>query len=84
MSLNDDQPLWKLIASGKKASRDGKIPPDWQLKPGQVPDDQLNVINVPRECGILTPKEQQITELNAKGLVEKLLIRDFSSYEVGL
>lgn len=82
ISQQNEIPQWESIARNKRKSRDAKIPREWQLKPGQVPDDQLNVINVPSECGILTAREQKITQSNANILVENILSREYSSYEV--
>ena len=75
-------PLWESIACDKKASRDAKIPLGWKLKPDQVPDDQLNVTNVPYECGILTPKELEITNSSARRLIERIMSREYTAYEV--
>ncbi|KAL3467841.1 amidase signature domain-containing protein [Aspergillus heterothallicus] len=75
---------WEQIARDKRASRDNVIPQEWQLQPGQVPDEQLNVLGVPAECGILTTREFEITETDADILVQKLLSREYSSHEVTL
>jgi amidase len=75
---------WEEIARAKRVSRDNAIPSDWQLRPGQIPEDQLNVLGVPAECGILTARELKITEIDADVLVQKLLSRDYSSHEVTL
>lgn len=77
-----EEEQWKSLARDKKASRDAKIPLDWTLKAGQVPDDQLNVIDIPYECGILTAKEEGITDLTAKVLIESILSHKYTSYEV--
>lgn len=81
MSDNTVAP-WEKIAHSKRASRDSAIPAEWRLQTGQVPDAQLNVINVPVECGILTSKELEITASDAAILVQKLTCREYSSHEV--
>jgi amidase len=73
---------WQKIAEAKRASRDNAIPAEWRLRPGQVPDDQLHVMHVPAECGILTSRELHITVTDAAVLVEKLINREYTSYEV--
>ncbi|KIV77499.1 hypothetical protein PV11_09289 [Exophiala sideris] len=83
-ALPKDIPLWKKIAQAKRASRDAAIPLEWRLRPDEVPHDQLNVVNIPTECGILTAKELAITEDDAAALVQKLVSREYSSYEVTL
>ncbi|KAJ5808994.1 hypothetical protein N7474_010263 [Penicillium riverlandense] len=80
---SDHFPLWDTIAQSKRAARDAAIPSVWQLRPDQIPDDQLDVTGVPADCGILTDKEVEITETDATVLVQKLVNRDYSSHEVG-
>ena len=73
---------WEEIAQAKREYRDNSIPKEWRLQAGQVPDGRLNVLEVPVECGILTPREIEITEADAVMLVQKIIERKFSSYEV--
>lgn len=80
--LHRKAPAWQRIAEDKHASRDNAIPAEWRLRPGFVPDDRLNVIDVPMECGILTERELEITETDAVMLVDKMINRDYTSHEV--
>jgi amidase len=52
---------WQPIAKRKQEQRDSRIPKQWRL---QIPpaDDVVNVLDIPRTCGILTPHEIDITE----------------------
>ncbi|KAI1619401.1 general amidase [Exophiala viscosa] len=84
LALPKDIPPWKRIAQAKRASRDAAIPLEWRLHPHQVPQDRLNVIDVPVESGILTARELAMTEDDAVALVQKLVNREYSSYEVTL
>lgn len=77
-----DSPAWERIARAKRASRDAAIPQEWRLRPNEVQKDQLNVINIPAKCGILTARELEMTEMDVVLLVQKLLSREYSSYEV--
>ncbi|KAJ6145433.1 hypothetical protein N7470_009328 [Penicillium chermesinum] len=79
-----DLPLYERIALEKRANRERSIPEEWRLPKGHVPEDQLNVTDVPMHCGILTEKECEITELAAAELVERIQSRELSSYEVTL
>lgn len=54
---------WQEKASAKKAAQEALIPKDWRLQ-HPPSDPQLNVLDVPRTCGILNDKELEITELN--------------------
>lgn len=74
-------PRWKKIAEAKWAQRDAAVPTDWRLQDGQVPESRLNVLSVPSECGILSSREIEITDTEATLLVQKLISREYSSYE---
>ncbi|KAJ6445232.1 hypothetical protein O9K51_03638 [Purpureocillium lavendulum] len=70
------------ICVEKRTARDAAIPEQWRLKSGQVDDSRLNVMHVPYECGIMTRRELAITEEDVTTLVQKVLERQYSSYEV--
>jgi amidase len=56
------------------------IPAKWKLSPQtQIPS---NVMEIPKTCGILTPKQIDITEQTATELLGKLANRSLSSVEV--
>lgn len=75
---------WEEIAQAKRASRDRAIPPEWQLSSFQLQDSQVDVRTVPSQCGILTARELEITATDAVELVQKLVRREYTSYEVTL
>lgn len=52
---------WELISKKKKAERDSRIPADWRLS--TLPGPKVtNYTEIPRQCGLLTEQELQITE----------------------
>lgn len=62
--LSDNAP-WRLKVAEKKAAEYAKIPKEWRLAAEFLKGDQhsdLNVMDVPAKCGILTPAELDITE----------------------
>ncbi|WVW86757.1 hypothetical protein I302_108811 [Kwoniella bestiolae CBS 10118] len=71
---------WQDIAAAKRQARDALIPEEWRIKPTSAD----NVIDVPRTCGVLSPKEIEITELDAPTLVEKMVEGKLKSYDVTL
>ena len=75
-------PVWEEVVQRKRAVRDAALPSEWLLRPGQVMDDQLDVMDVPTKCGILSTREIEITEMDAVTLVQELINRRYSSYEV--
>ena len=74
-------PRWRELALIKLAQRDAAIPPEWMPTSTQVPSELLNVIDIPRTCGILDARELEITELDAESLIPKLLSKEYSSAE---
>jgi amidase len=73
-------PNWRELIADKRARVAAAIPKDWLVTP--PPADRLNVINFPRECGLLTPKELRITETtDVEELLSKLATGEWSSVE---
>ncbi|EJT96853.1 general amidase [Dacryopinax primogenitus] len=72
---------WAANALAKKNAQTAAIPEEWVITP--PPADRLNVLGVPRECGLLSEKELEITELrNVDALLEKLASGEWTSVEV--
>jgi amidase len=80
---------YKLISEEKLSVRAAKIPKEWQLPSKYLENvnanSDLNVLHVPRTCGILNEKEIDITEnYDATALLEKMAAKQLSSYDVVL
>ena len=73
-------PHWQQVASRKQAARDALIPAEWRIPA----TDALSVIDVPAQCGILSPAELAITERPADELVKALASGAVKSYDVTL
>ena len=71
---------WEEVSRSKQAARDALIPKAWRIPP----TDALNVMDVPRTCGVLSAKDLEMTELNAVQLVEQMVAGKLTSYEVTL
>ncbi|OJJ02481.1 hypothetical protein ASPVEDRAFT_62508 [Aspergillus versicolor CBS 583.65] len=69
---------WQLAASKKKSSLEAAIPPEWRIKPPTYD----SVMSFPRQSGILTEEELQITESSATQLVGDLAAGKLSSVAV--
>lgn len=68
---------WSELAKSKREAVAAKIPKDWLLPSSLTAtfheNASISVLDVPRTCGILTPKELEITELyDATQLVQLL------------
>ncbi|BGP39571.1 hypothetical protein JCM10449v2_003522 [Rhodotorula kratochvilovae] len=75
---------WQEKAAAKRAARDALIPPDWRL-PAEVLDDKerKNVTSVPKECGLLSEREMEITEMDEVEQLAKLIAdRTYTAEEV--
>lgn len=74
---------WKEIAAKKQAERKSKIPKEWLLGDKLPPATQLNVMDVPRTCGLLTSREIEITEIDEIDvLLKRLADKTYSAVEV--
>lgn len=79
---------WKELIA-KRASEVKPIPAEWRvssaLLEGLSERSLASALDIPRQSGVLTPKEVEITEkYDAVALLEKLLSKEFSAYEVAL
>ncbi|TFY81574.1 hypothetical protein EWM64_g2435 [Hericium alpestre] len=72
---------WQELIADKKRRQQESIPKEWIVQ--IPPDDVLDVTDVPRECGLLTAKELEITELDdVPLLLKKLASAEWSAVEV--
>ncbi|CDK25120.1 unnamed protein product [Kuraishia capsulata CBS 1993] len=83
VNLFSREKYYDKAAAKKKATRD-LIPEKWRLPADLYPTDPMaNVLDIPRTCGILTEKEQDITEnYTAAEMLVKLSSGEFTSVEV--
>lgn len=73
---------WQSIAQRKQAHLAASIPEEWRLKskPGA---NRSNVLDVPRECGLLSDRELGITEkCDATDLVREMAAGRLKSEDV--
>jgi amidase len=86
---NPDMSAWKELVDAKRRSNFEKIPKEWRLSEDLLQkvhsNPNANVLDIPVTCGILTPKEIDITGApDATTLLQKLANGDLSAYEVTL
>ena len=75
--------MWQAIARRKKEEQLKRIPPEWLRFPKDFQPDSVHVLDVPRNCGLLTKKDLSITEeYDATALAEAIRDREFTSVEV--
>ncbi|KZT57365.1 general amidase [Calocera cornea HHB12733] len=72
---------WKSVAARKKAAQTAAIPKEWII---ELPEaTRRNVTSVPKECGVLSAKELEITDLkDVDALLKKLASGEWSAVEV--
>lgn len=74
-------PSWQEIVADKRKRQQDTIPKEWIVTPPA--EDVLDVTNFPLECGLLTEKEIEITELtDIAALLKKLAEGEWTSVEV--
>jgi hypothetical protein len=72
---------WEEISLRKRQERDSKIPDQWRLQ--NIDKSRTNVTSVPRECGLLTNRELDITEnYDAKDIVDAIARQKWTAEEV--
>jgi amidase len=64
---------WEAKAQVARDILEKSIQKQWLLPAEKLPSpDRLNVIDIPRECGLLGEEELEMTETDATGLVGKM------------
>lgn len=93
------EPRYVAIAQRKQAELAAAIPAEWRLPAHLIPAGMLspadsitegpkqygrvNVMDIPRTCGVLTPKELEITEkYDVRGLVAEMTDGKLKAEEV--
>ena len=72
---------WQDLCAARKKKQHDSIPPEWLIQ--LPPNDQLNVMDVPSKCGLLSPRELEITEtVDIDIILRKLSTAEWSSLEV--
>lgn len=72
---------WKDISIAAQAEILQSIPQKWKLE-ADAYKDLTDVSRVPHECGLLTEKQLQITELNVTELVDRIKSRKLKAVEI--
>jgi hypothetical protein len=74
---------WETQAQICRDILNNSIPRQWLLPVDKLPSpERTNVLGVPRESGILSERELQITETDATGLVETMAEGTWTAEEV--
>jgi amidase len=72
---------WETVCARRKRAQYDSIPPEWIIEP--PPKDQLNVMDVPRQSGLLDDLELEITEtVDVQTILDKLRSAEWSSVQV--
>jgi len=75
---------WQSISKRKKEQQASRIPKEWLLPAEFIPSSgTLDVLDIPRKCGILDKQDLQITEnYDATDLVEEMAKGRLKSVDV--
>jgi hypothetical protein len=75
-------PKWQSTSWQKKDQQFARIPNEWRL-PQLPPSNVTNYLGIPRECGLLTEKELDITEnYDATALAKAIRERKLTCVDV--
>jgi amidase len=85
LSLSMAAHNWEAQAQICRDILDKSIQKQWLLPADKLPSpERTNVLDVPRESGILTERELEITETDATGLVETMAKGTWTAEEVAI
>ena len=73
-------PSWADLAIDKKRRQQEAIPGEWLIAP--PPETTLNVTGFPETCGLLTPQELAITNVDVDILLKKLASGEWFAVDV--
>jgi amidase len=75
---------WEEIRDRKKAEQAARIPEEWKLEPKILKEAEQvrNLRDYAESCGVLTPKELEITNQDVTDLAAKIAVGTYSSVEV--
>lgn len=74
---------WEVEAEKSRKILDDSIQKQWLLPQEKLPaSDRVNVLDVPKESGLLSQRELDITGSDATGLVEKMGAGEWTAEEV--
>lgn len=77
------QENWQTLCAQRKAKQLESIPKEWLIT--QPPEEQRNVQDVPKTCGLLTEREVEITDtIDIDIILGKLATGSWTSVEVTL
>lgn len=80
--MSQTEASWQSIASRKQQEQINAIPKHWTLKT-RPSAARNNVLAIPRECGILSAREIELTEkYDATALVKELAAKRLKSVDV--
>ena len=72
---------WKTRAAQRKQAQLDSIPQEWRIS--SPSPDVDNVMGIPEDCGLLSPRELEITnETDVEVILKKLASSAWSSLEV--
>jgi len=78
-----EQTPWEIEADKCRKILSSSIRTDWKLPQDKFPPtDRSNVLDVPKESGLLSQKELDITDSDATGLVKMMGTGEWSAEEV--
>lgn len=74
---------WQAKAEAKRKDLAKQIPEKWRIPKDKMPADSvLSVIDFPKDSGLLTSRELEITETNVVPLAQKIASGSWTAKEV--
>ena len=74
---------WKSTSERKLAERDARIPSEWRVPLDKLPSGSVrDVVHFPRDSGLFTARELEITEASAADIVARIAQGQWTSLDV--
>ncbi|KAI8575289.1 hypothetical protein K450DRAFT_262444 [Umbelopsis ramanniana AG] len=76
-------PVWQQRANAAQERREKQLPDEYRIPKDKMPDDSvLDVSNFPRESGLFSEEELEITEVSAPVLLKNIEEKKWSAVQV--
>lgn len=83
MTVDTEVPLWQQRANAARERREKQIPDEYRIPKDKMPAESVkDVSNFPKESGLFTAEELEITESTAPVLLKGIEERKWTSVEV--
>lgn len=83
IKMTVDIPVWQQRANAAQERREQQLPDEYRIPKDKMPDDSVNnVLNFPRESGLFSDEELEITEISVPALLKAIEDKKWTAVQV--